>query len=284
MITLSPIGTDKPDSSNIGGQAAPVAERGLYVYGVVRGKFEMPDGQLGPIGLDQQEVRLVTEGDLCAVVHDCTATPYQSADRQVLEDWILAHQRVAIEAERRFGTVLPMTFNMIVHGPEDTVAENLRAWLAENRARFVDLFTRLDGKAEYGVQILCDRDVVARTLVETDPGLLALRCQIEGETHGKGLKYMLSQKLAKATRAAIEAWAQRTAGDFYEQIRRSVQDLRVTKSSKGKEQKQTLLTLSCLIPRGDTALGETLDEVAKTPGITVRFTGPWPAYSFVSPG
>jgi hypothetical protein len=282
MITLSPMGTSNPDGSNIGGQAAPAAERGLYVYGVIRGKPEIPDGRLGPIGLDQQEVRLVAEGDLCAVVHDCTATPYQSADRQVLEDWILAHQRVVIEAEQRFGTILPMTFNMIVHGPDDTVAENLRAWLAENRARFVDLFTRLDGKAEFGVQILCDRDAVARTLVETDPELQALRSQIEGQP--KGLKYMLSQKLAKATRAAIEAWAQRTAGEFYEQIRRSVQDLRVIKASKGKQQKQTLLTLSCLTPRGDATLGEALDEVAKVPGITVRFTGPWPVYSFVSPG
>ena len=256
------------------------------MYGIVHGKYGNPDVRLGPIGLDEQEVYLIAEAGLCAVVHDCPATPYQSADRPTLENWILTHQRVVQAAEQRFGGILPMTFNMIVHGSrpgrEDTPAESLRAWLIENRDRFADLLDRLDGKAEYGVQILWDKAAVAKALVETDPALQALGSQIEGQP--KGLAYMLGQKLAKATRAAIETWAQRTAGEFYERIRGVVDDVRVSTAGKGKDQRQALLALSCLMGRDATALGDTLDQIARTPGITVRFTGPWPAYSFVSHG
>ena len=271
----------QPGESNIAVQAGETSLRGLYVYGIVSGESNC---SLGSIGLDQHEVYIVTDGALSALVHDCPATPYQSADRPTLEGWIVAHQRVVTEAGRQFGTILPMTFNMIVHGPAqaNAAAENLRAWLVENRARFTDLLARLDGRAEFGVQILCDRDVVANALVETDPALQTLRLQIDGKP--KGLGYMLRQQLAKATRAAMEAWAQQTAGEFYEQVRRCVDDVRVNKPAKGNQPQQTLLTLSCLMRMNSTALGDTLDEIAKTPGIAVRFTGPWPPYSFVSHG
>jgi hypothetical protein len=158
----------------------------------------------------------------------------------------------------------------------------LRGWLAENHDRFVDLLSRLDGKAEFGVQILWDKEAVARTLVATDPTLQALASQIAGKP--KGLSYMLAQQLAKATRAAMEAWAQRTGGDYYEQIRRCVDDVRVSKPGKGKDKQPMLLALSCLMCKDDPSLGETLDRIAAAPGITVRFTGPWPPYSFVSHG
>ena len=266
------------------GQAAAV-ERGLYVYGITLGQSGC---SLGPIGLDQQEVYMVAHGGLSAAVHDCPARPYQSADRQTLEAWILAHQQVVMEVGRRFGAILPMTFNTVVHGGggslprDDTPAESLRAWLAEKHGQFTDLLARLKGKAEYGVQILWDREVVARTIVETDPDLKAIRCEIVGKP--KGLAYMLGQKLAKTTRAAMETWANQTAGKFYEQIRRCVDDVRAGKAGSGKEQRLVLLDLSCLMREGETALGEALDEIARTPGISVRFTGPWPPYSFVSHG
>jgi hypothetical protein len=178
-----------------------------------------------------------------------------------------------------------MTFNMVVHGWEagETATENLRAWLAENHGQFTDLLARLEGKAEYGVQIFWDRELVGRSIVETDPALQAIRGEIAGKAKDeKGLAYMLGQKLAKATCVAMEAWAQRTAGAFYEQIRRAVDDIRVTKPGKGKDKRQALLDLCCLMSTDATALGETLDVIGRTPGIAIRFTGPWPPYSFVN--
>jgi len=286
MITMPTTGTaewagqpanGQPGASAGSDQTGAAIERGLYVYGIALGRSGC---RLGPIGLDQQEVYMVAQSGLSAAVHDCPATPYQSADRQTLEAWILAHQRVVLEVGRRFGTILPMTFNTVVHGRGGTAAESLRVWLAEKHGQFTDLLARLDGKAEYGVQIRWDREVVARTIVETDPDLKAIRCEIAGKP--KGLAYMLGQKLAKTTRAAMETWANQTAGKFYEQIRGCVDDLRAAKAGRRKEQGLVLLDLCCLMREGETALGEALDEIALTPGIAVRFTGPWPPYSFVS--
>ena len=45
-----------------------------------------------------------------------------------------------------------------------------------------------------------------------------------------------------------------------------------------------LLNLSCLMGKGNPTLGNVLEEIQETEGISVRFTGPWPPYSFVNAG
>ena len=250
---------------------------GLYVYCVARG-----DGHhlFGPIGLDRQLVYTVGGGDLRAVVHNCQAQPYQSQDPQVVQGWVVAHQNVVRAATEAFGTVLPMAFDMIVRGgPGGVAVTALKAWLDEKRERFARLLDRLAGKAEYGVQVLWDREVIAAALVESDEALRGMRD--ETKTKPKGLAHLLQQKLAKAVRAAMEKQADLFAQDFYARIRRCVEDIRVDKLKKVDGGKQMLLNLSCLMQQGSGELGRVLDELQQTKGISVRFTGPWPPYSFV---
>jgi len=255
---------------------------GLYVYCVVSDKGEH---LLGPVGLDNHEVYTVRAGDICAIVHKRPPEPYQSNDRQTVENWVLAHQRVMQVAVERFETVLPMAFNMIVQdGPNGGAEENLRAWLAEKQDRFVGLLDKLAGKAEYGVQIFWDRQLVAEALVKNDPELGNLRD--EAKNKPKGLAYMLRQKLAKATRTAVEKQTRRYVEDFYTRIRKCVEDVRIdtlkkTDSSAGLGM---LLNLSCLMQKDSPVLGEVLEGIRGTEGISVRFTGPWPPYSFVCVG
>ncbi|MCK4340973.1 MAG: GvpL/GvpF family gas vesicle protein [Phycisphaerae bacterium] len=257
-----------------------VKQDGLYVYCVARGKDHYP---LGPIGLDGQRVYTLASGDLCAVVHDRQAEPYQSEDAQAVEGWALTHQQVVSTATEAFGTVLPMAFNMIVHGDENGGAtENLAAWLEEKRDRFTGLLDKLAGKAEYGVQIFWEPKVVTAALIRSMPELRRLRD--EARTKPKGLAYMLEQKLAKAARAALEARANQCVENFYAQIRECVDDIRLDKLKKADNGRQMLLNLPCLMDRSNGALGRVLDEIQKTEGVSVRFTGPWPPYNFVSPG
>jgi hypothetical protein len=264
-------------------QPTPAARKdGLYVYCVVSDKGEH---LLGPVGLDDHDVYTVRAGDLCAIVHKYPVEPYQSNDRQTVERWVLAHQRVIQMAAERFETVLPMAFNMIVQGgPNGDSAENLRAWLAEMRERFVDLLNKLPGKAEYGVQIFWDRRLVAEGLVKSDPKLGKMRDEAKGKP--KGLAYMLEQKLAKATRAAVEKQAGRYVNDFYTRIRECVEDVRIDKLKKADSPGAPgmLLNLSCLMQKDSPALAEVLEGIQQTEGISVRFTGPWPPYSFVCAG
>lgn len=257
--------------------ATAVKEDGLYVYCVARG-----DGNhlFGPIGLDGQVVYTVGRGDIRAVVHNCQAKPYQSQDPQVVQGWVVAHQNVVLAATKAFGTVLPMAFDVIVRGgPGSEAMGALKAWLDEKRERFAGLLDRLAGKAEYGVQVLWDREAIAAWVVETDDDLR--RMQEEARSKPKGLAHVLQQKLAKAIRAAMEKQADLFAQDFYGRFRRCVEDVRVDKLKKVDGGKQMLLSLSCLMQEGSGDLGRVLDEIQKTRGISVRFTGPWPPYSFV---
>jgi hypothetical protein len=187
-----------------------------------------------------------------------------------------------------------MAFDVIVRGgPGSEAVGALKAWLDEKRERFAGLLDRLAGKAEYGVQVLWDREEVAASLVQSDDKLR--RMQDEARSKPKGLAHLLQQKLAKAIRSAMEKQADLFAQDFYARIRRCVEDIRVDTLKKadggkgypaaihrGGDPKQMLLNLSCLMQEGSGDLGRVLDEIQKTRGISVRFTGPWPPYSFVS--
>ena len=274
--------------------ATAARENGLYVYCVARGDSNR---LLGPIGLGGQVAYTVRSGDLRAVVHDCHAEPYQSQDPQVVQGWVVAHQNVVLAAAEAFGTVLPMAFDMIVrggpgNGPGGGAIRALRDWLEERRGRFTQLLDRLAGKAEYGVQVLWDREAIAAWLVQSEDELH--RMQNEAQDKPKGLAHLLGQKLAKAIRAAMEKQADLFAQDFYARIRRCVEDVRVDKLKKvdggkghpaaihcGGDPRQMLLNLSCLMPEGSGDLGRVLDDIRQTKGISVRFTGPWPPYSFV---
>jgi hypothetical protein len=60
-------------------------------------------------------------------------------------------------------------------------------------------------------------------------------------------------------------------------------DLRVEKTKRTGHDSRMIMNLSCLVDRDkSTELGEELESIDKMEGFSVRFTGPWPPYSFVS--
>src|SRR3990172_7132909 len=84
---------------------------GLYVYCVAPGGEEMT---LGEIGIEGHAVYTVAHEGTCALVHDCPAQPYQSEDGSIAVAWVLTHHQVVEAAWKRWGTVLPLTFNTII--------------------------------------------------------------------------------------------------------------------------------------------------------------------------
>jgi hypothetical protein len=254
-----------------------VAQDALYVYCVARGDDCC---LLGPIGLNGQTVYTVGSGGIRAIVHNCPGRPYQSDDSQVLEGWVVAHQNVVRAATQAFGTVLPMAFDVIVRGGAGGGAGvALKSWLDGKRERFTQLLQRLAGKAEFGVQVLWNRQAVAASLVESDDELRNI--QEDARVKSRGMAHLLQQKLARGIRVKMEAQADLLARDFYGRIRGCVDEVRVEKLKKDDGGQQMLLNLSCLMPDGGQDLGHALDGIQKTAGVCVRFTGPWPPYSFV---
>lgn len=266
-------------------QVAPMGKTETFTTGQGRYLYCVADSgervSLGPIGIDGSNVYTIPYQDICAVVHECPAEPYQSTDREVVNSWVLAHQKVVDEAWERWGTVLPLGFDTIVMDKDDLGAEeNVRNWLQNDCDNLRSKMAKVRGKAEYGVQIFWEPQVIAQNLAKVSPEISQLEEEIKSQS--RGLAYLYKQKLENALKRELEAKADQCFKDFYARIRRHVVSIVVEKTKPGDQNTQMIMNLSCLLPRDKTAeLGEELHRINSMEGFSVRFTGPWPPYSFV---
>ncbi len=260
------------------GESAAKVE-GRYLYCLADSGEE---ASLGPIGIDDRGVYTIPYRDLCAVVHDCPAEPYQSNDRHVVEGWVMAHQRVVDKAWERWGTVLPLSFDTIIRGqggsdPQETV----ELWLAADYQSLKRKMEAVRGKAEYGVQVFWNAQIIARTIAETNQEIRSLEEEIRSKP--QGLAYMYRQKLEGLLKREMESRADQCFKEFYDRLKKHVCDLRVEKTKRTGDDRQMIMNLSCLVFRDrSTDLGQELESIDRMEGFSVRFTGPWPPYSFVS--
>ena len=257
---------------------APLEKEGRYLYCVADAGER---ASLGEIGIEGAEVYTIPHRDICAVVHDCPAQPYQSGDQEVVKAWVMTHQKVVDAAGARWGTVLPLSFDAIIKGESGSSAEqNVRRWLQSEYEALKTKMDKVRGKAEYGVQVFWDPKPVAQELTETIPEIRKLQEEIRSKP--KGLAYMYRQRLESLIKRELETKADECFKDFYSRIRKHTDDVRVEKAKKAEQGRQMIMNLSCLVSKDrHTELGEELDKINEMKGISVRFTGPWPPYSFV---
>lgn len=235
----------------------------------------------GRIGIQGNEVYSINFKDLYAVVHKCPPEPYKSEDRDKVKSWVIAHEKVVETAWARFGTVLPISFDTIIKDNQYKNAEtNIKEWLKDEYANLKQKLDKLRDKAEFGVQIFWDPKIIGRNLAETNEEIKNLNLDIKSRT--KGLAYMYRQKLENLMRKQLEAKAEEYSKEFYEQVKGCVDEIKVEKTKKPEEERQMLMNLSCLLPKEKSqVLGDELVKINSLDGFSVRFTGPWPPYSFV---
>ncbi len=237
---------------------------------------------LGPIGIEGNDVYTISYKDLCAIVHNCPAEPYASDDDELVKEWIKAHQSVLDEAKRRFSVIVPMGFDMVLR-PKDASSspeQTVREWLKDEHDRLIALIEKVRGKDEYGVQIFYDPEIMRLATSKSEE-----LQKIRGEMASKppGVAYMYKQKLENMAKAEAERLVDGYFRDFYEKIRCHCDDMVLEKNKKTGSGKVMLLNLSCLVSQDEVnALGEELEKINAMEGFSVRFTGPWPPYSFVS--
>ena len=262
-------------------------DEGRYLYCVADSGDRV---DLGKIGLDGKEVYTLPWGDLCAIVHNCPSEPYKSADNEVVKRWVVAHEKVVEVAQERFGTVLPLGFDTIIKGEKDkSPEENIKNWLKEDYANLKEKMDKIKGKAEYGVQIFWDPKFIADEIAKTNEEIKNLNQDIKSKS--KGMAYMFKHKLDNLLKKEMEEKAGLCFKDFYARIKKCVDEIRVEKTKQisagsiGDEKRQMLMNLSCLVDKEKSKeLGEVLEKINRGKGFFVRFTGPWPPYSFVAFG
>jgi len=261
-----------------GSAEAVAVAQARYLYCVADSGEQV---SLGAIGIDGSKVYTIPYRDICAVVHECPAEPYNSTDPEVVNSWVLTHQKVVDEAWERWSTVLPLGFDTIVMDKDGVGAEeNVRNWLQNDYDNLKSKMERVRGKAEYGVQIFWELQVIAQSLIKASPEISQLEEQIKSQS--KGVAYLYKQKLENALKRELESKADQCFRDFYQRIRRHVDSIVVEKTKQGDQNTQMIMNLSCLLPRNKSnELGEELENINSIDGFSVRFTGPWPPYSFV---
>ena len=269
---------DQTQLASMGKGKALIRGQGRYLYCVAD---SVEQASLGPIGIDGGEVYTIPYRDVCAVAHESPAEPYNSTEKEVVNSWVLTHQRVVDEAWKRWGTVLPLGFDTIVMDKDGRGAEeNVRNWLQNDYDNLKSNMEKVRGKAEYGVQIFWEPQVIGRNLTRSSPEISQLDEKMKSQS--RGVAYLYKQKMESALKRELESKADRCFRDFYERIRRHVDSIVVEKTKPGDQNTQMIMNVSCLLPRDKTAeLGEELENISNTEGFSVRFTGPWPPYSFV---
>jgi len=254
---------------------------GLYLYGIADANAQT---ELGQIGIEGNEVYTIPYKGLSAIVHNCHLEPYKSDDEEVVKGWIKTHQHVLDVAEEKLGTVIPFGFDMILK-PEDknnaNAKEVLKRWMSEEFAGLMEKMEKIGGKKEYSVQIFYIPSVMSEKIAEESEEIRKIKEEMQSK--GPGVAYMYRQKLETAIKKEMESRMDSRFKDFYGRIKKHVGEIKAEKAKKTDEKdKQMIMNLSCLVAEDSyKELGSELEEIDKEEGFSVRFTGPWPAYSFV---
>jgi len=221
--------------------------------------------------LDGGAVHAVRHRGLAALAHVCPPEPYQGSEEEV-RGWVAAHNAVVEEAWQSAESVLPMSFDVIVTGDADRSAEaNLTCWLAEHYAALSGRLQSLEGRAEVGVQVLWDiENLNVSGVIEAQAPVIPPR----------GRAYFARQQLQRHFKEELERKSAADCRRYIESLRALADDVQVNKPRPVKG-RQMVLNLSLLAARAAISrLGEYLEGVSQEPGVEVRFTGPWPPYSF----
>ncbi len=96
---------------------------------------------------------------------------------------------------------------------------------------------------------------------------------------------MHKQLFEKKLRQEMESEAGLRFKELYYRIKERVEELNTEKTKETSRRAEMLMNLSCLVHRGMAMdLIEELDMINRMDNLSVRFTGPWPPYSFAGLG
>lgn len=239
--------------------------RGRYVYCVIRAKAPL---RFGPVGLDDEaaDVYTINYRDLAAVISDVSIGPIDST-----REHLLAHERVN-ETVMREHTVIPMAFGTIFKTRED-ILELLRSAYDA----FTDVLDKMQGKVEFGVKVLWDRDEVMAALEREDEDIGRLKTEIASQ---KGSTYFARMQYGRMMEGALQQRSERYVTDLL----RALHDVSVASRVNRVIGEKVIMNAAFLVQRDrEPAFDQRVREIAaRLEALTFRYTGPWPPYNFVN--
>ncbi|HET7746492.1 MAG TPA: GvpL/GvpF family gas vesicle protein [Vicinamibacteria bacterium] len=251
--------------------------RGLPAHGRVRGGprqvrvLHRPLREAAQVRADRDrgepgEVHTVHYKELAAVVSD---TPIEVFD--ATRENVLAHERVN-EAVMRKMTVLPMSFGTVFKTHGDIIELLKAAYDA-----FMDVLNKMQGKVEFGLKVLWERDELLKDIEREDENVSRLKDEISSQ---KGSTYFARMQYGRLVDAALEQLSERYVNEIFDQLRPVSVASRANKPIGDK----MIMNAAFLVTREkEAAFDAKVKEIgARYDKLTFKYTGPWPPYNFVN--
>ncbi|HEX7285395.1 MAG TPA: GvpL/GvpF family gas vesicle protein [Candidatus Angelobacter sp.] len=247
--------------------APPRRQEGCYVYGVIASGAP-PACAKSSLGGVSEDVYTVHHGGLAAVVSRAPAFILDPTRENAL-----AHEHV-LETVLGSHTVVPMSFGAVFR-KEDSVREFLRAL----QHPLQEALRRLQGKLEFGLKVVWDRD---RIVDDLKRGHDEIRRFLQ-ELARKRLEsaYFARVQLGRMMEKAL---AELAAG-YTADIQRELRAVSVAACGNKPIGDKMILNAAYLVPRERQA---DFDAAVARAGqkfhdrLNFKYTGPWPPYNFVN--
>lgn len=270
-----------PQSSIDEGEAESSSfPEGRYLYCVVS-TDETEDFPRSVSGIEDGEPYLIEHEGVGVVVQSCES-PYESTDMETVKQWLMQHQAVIDDAAEVYGTPLPFRFDTILKGGD----EQVRDWLAEASSILSRELENLAGQWEYRIELVWDRTAFEYNVSRKDDRLSELR--EKRQEAAEGTSFLIDKQYDKRLQELIEARQREETEAVLEQLRTPASEVREVdrktsflddeRSSAGDQSRHSIAVLAP--EERESEIGDVLDDLASEPAVQIRFTGPWPPYSF----
>ena len=247
--------------------AADAANEGKYVYCIIKSEEQILFGPIG-MGAKPADVHTVHFKDIAAVVSN---TPMVAQDRDPTRDNVLAHQRVN-ETVMQHYTVIPMSFGTVFKTDHD-----IKELLRSAYDAFSDVLKKMQGKVEFGLKVLWDRDQIIREIEEDEEDIRRLKGEISSQ---KGSTYFARMQYGRLIDAALQARSERYLSEIFQALR----NVSVASRSNKAIGDRMIMNAAFLVARdAEAAFDARVKDIGQRyDTLTFKYTGPWPPYNFVN--
>lgn len=269
------------EDQTTGSNEGQTVSNGRYLYCVVD-TTSSESWTLSTTGIDDNSVYVIEAEGIGAVVHDSERI-YDTQDLEQVKRWLVAHQQVVDTASDVFGTPLPMRFDTVLEGGNASI----KRWLEDHSESIYDELKSLAGVWEYRINLLWDSSPFEGSIADQDDHLRQLRQR--QKQSGAGKKFLLEKQYDKRLQELEQDHCTKLANELRETITPVVNDLAEQDShtslhDEHSSAEQEQITQLAVLAEEDNegVLGDRLDTIAEHEGVEIRFTGPWPPYTFAS--
>nr|MBA4405214.1 hypothetical protein [Nanoarchaeum sp.] len=244
----------------------------LYVYGIVKSR----PTEWRELGVNEENVYAINEGEFNALVHNCEEKPYISEDPNKIKELIIAHNKILDKAMKDFNGVIPLSFNTIIKKGENSPEHNLKKWLDDNKERLGKTWNKIKAKREYGIRIYYEKDKLVQE-ISSNTEIKELEESQQGKS--QGLSYLLQGKLKSKINEILQNRINQFKQKFFNDIKK-ITNIKVNTSSIFiDEEKDLLLSLSVLADKQQIDKVKGILEADKD--FSFQLAGPFAPYSFV---